>query len=578
MAQDSALEPGKNYGIPPRTLTSASLWAHLLRKDTARGQSPNLGPALPPITPLDKNGTSMRILLHDTQAHLDRFAEKSDKLFNKIEETKQEISIVNTLFRREHDTLTEELVDLVNRSQTQIQNSIGIPAQTEQLGRLSKDVTAHLEALDKRLDAIHSFNQTHSQMLQLQSQAIQSLQEQHGTMLTAIIPLLPLLQSIPLHIESARNKITDVLNKPAAPPITQSEPDPSCDGPSPDGQRRRSKRSSATFGPGNVFSTSNRKKARINNITPCTGENELPIPVPAVVNHAHRGEFGSSLRGSVPSASSSPSRLLRQETTTVHSPRSVPMLYHQIPFSKQVDHTAPLSSPPTHPGFVPSSKRQPLIPCTNSMSLINAELLQNGSQITQAIDTSHPPPMSTSSGFATPSSGSTRPSALASRALTRRLWLTTHKSRGEIQRQSFKPSSTLSSSPDLAPARNVNINDLAVPHEKNRLFLIGPGCHPTPSSPGLDTNISRPSAPTALHGVSTGQTSNTPVLRPQVQASLFAPPPHQTRKPLLAHITASSPMLTPQQVKIRERRSPRKEGRRFIPLDDSDEEDMELGG
>lgn len=112
MNQETALEPGKNYGIPPKAPASASLWAHLLRKDTIRGQSPNLGPVLPPITPLDKNGTSMRILLHDTQAHLDRFSERADKLFSKIDETKREISLVNTLFHREHDTLTEELVDL----------------------------------------------------------------------------------------------------------------------------------------------------------------------------------------------------------------------------------------------------------------------------------------------------------------------------------------------------------------------------------------------------------------------------------------------------------------------------------
>lgn len=57
------------------------------------------------------------------------------------------------------------------------------------------------------------FNQTHSQTLQTQSQALQSLQDQHGTVLAALVPLLPLLQAIPLHIESARNSITDTLSK-----------------------------------------------------------------------------------------------------------------------------------------------------------------------------------------------------------------------------------------------------------------------------------------------------------------------------------------------------------------------------
>ncbi|KAG6886118.1 hypothetical protein C0993_002637 [Termitomyces sp. T159_Od127] len=572
MAQDSALEPGKNYGIPPRTPASASLWAHLLRKDTARGQSPNLGSILPPITPLDKNGSSMRILLHDTQAHLDRFAERADKLFSKIDETKREISIVNTLFRREHDTLSEELVDLVNRSQTQIQKSIGIPAQTEQLERLSKDVIAHLEALDKRLDAIHSFNQTHSQMLQLQSQAIQTLQEQHGTMLTALIPLLPLLQSIPLHIDSARNKIIDVLNKPAAPPITQSEyPDQSCNGPNPDVQRRRNKRSSGAFGSGKSMSPSDSKKARINSFSRCTGENGTSLPVPAVANNCHRGEFGSSLRGSVPPASS-PSRLLRQETTAVPSPRTV---HHQIPTTKQVDHNV-ASSSPTHSSFLPSSKRQPFIPCTDSTYLMDTELSRNDSPIIQAHDRSHAPPMSYSSGFATPSSGLMRPSVPASRTLTRRLWLTTHKSREEAQKKSFKLS-VLSSSPEMA-SRNTNLNGLVVPHETNRPFLVGPGCYPTQRFPDPDINSPRLPKPTALHGVSTGQIPDTPALISHGQANIIAPLTDQTRKPVLAHNTASSPVLTPQQVKMRERRSPRKEGRRFIPLDDSDEEeDVDLG-
>ncbi|KAG6861278.1 hypothetical protein C0995_002086 [Termitomyces sp. Mi166 len=576
MAQDSTLEPGNNYGIPARTPASTSLWAHLLRKDTsARGQSPNkLGPVLPPITPLDKNGTSMRILLHDTQAHLDRFSERSDKLFSIIDETKREISIVNTLFQREHGTLTEELVDLdlrlcgcmrelilhgpVNRSQTQLQRSIGTPAQTEQLGRLSKEINAHLEAIDKRLDAIHFFNQTHSQVLQLQSQAIQSLQEQQGTMLTALIPLLPLLQAIPLHIESARNKITDILIKPAAPPITHTEPsDQNCDRSGVDVQRRGSKRSSSTLGSDSPPSPANRKKARLD-ITSRARENGLsrPIPVSSVVIEPKQREFGSSLRGSVPPASTSSSRLTRQETTIVPSPRSTPPVDHQISALKKVDHIGAPSSPSSLPSFIPSSsKRRPLITRADSVSFRTVELFGKGSSMVQTSDTTRPGPMRFPSNFATPSSDVTRPSVPALRAPTRRLWSTTQKSREKTPRQvpnlSTSPSSPQS---DMRPTKHIKPNSLAS-HSKNRpsTILIGPTCHPGQHFPAGQRLNSRTPTRTALHGTSMIQPPNAP-LRTHGQA--FALPPDQSRKPLLPPVIASSPMFG-KQAKIRERRSPR---------------------
>jgi hypothetical protein len=88
-----------------------ALWAHLLGKDKLPAP-PNSYVIPPPLAPLDKNGTSMRILLHDTQAHLERFSVRADKLFSSVEETKREITTVNTLFQREHETLRDDVVDL----------------------------------------------------------------------------------------------------------------------------------------------------------------------------------------------------------------------------------------------------------------------------------------------------------------------------------------------------------------------------------------------------------------------------------------------------------------------------------
>ncbi|KAE9406297.1 hypothetical protein BT96DRAFT_915526, partial [Gymnopus androsaceus JB14] len=44
-------------------------------------------------------------------------------------------------------------------------------------------------------------------------QALQSLQEQQATIIGALAPLLPLLQNIPLHIESARTNLAESLSK-----------------------------------------------------------------------------------------------------------------------------------------------------------------------------------------------------------------------------------------------------------------------------------------------------------------------------------------------------------------------------
>ena len=59
------------------------------------------------------------------------------------------------------------------------------------------------------MDCIPSqFNQMHSQGLQTQIQAIQMLLDKQGSILTAVLPLLPLIQAIPLHIDAAKNALT----------------------------------------------------------------------------------------------------------------------------------------------------------------------------------------------------------------------------------------------------------------------------------------------------------------------------------------------------------------------------------
>jgi hypothetical protein len=133
--------------------------------------------------PLDKNATSMRVLLHDTQANFEKFAIHVGKLIDGVNETKHEIKTTNDLFERDRQTLVGDIIDLgmfvsrrlphicnvmvlqdnvkpfvfaVNRSQKEIQKSVGSPCQTTPIETYFKDVNHRLETLDQRLDAIQA--------------------------------------------------------------------------------------------------------------------------------------------------------------------------------------------------------------------------------------------------------------------------------------------------------------------------------------------------------------------------------------------------------------------------------------
>ncbi|KAI1788174.1 hypothetical protein LXA43DRAFT_666974 [Ganoderma leucocontextum] len=52
-----------------------------------------------------------------------------------------------------------------------------------------------------------------SQVGQTQSQALQTIQDQQGQILTALLPILPLLQVVPLHIETSRKNVEDAVSE-----------------------------------------------------------------------------------------------------------------------------------------------------------------------------------------------------------------------------------------------------------------------------------------------------------------------------------------------------------------------------
>lgn len=54
----------------------------------------------------------MRILLHDTQANLEKFSERVDKMATGVSETKTEIITMQKLFLEDHEKLVGHTVDL----------------------------------------------------------------------------------------------------------------------------------------------------------------------------------------------------------------------------------------------------------------------------------------------------------------------------------------------------------------------------------------------------------------------------------------------------------------------------------
>ncbi|KAH9857313.1 hypothetical protein C2E23DRAFT_807466 [Lenzites betulinus] len=198
-----------------RPTASTALWGHLLRKTgsqmppSSTTSTTTLGKSTPSIAPLDKAGASTRILLHDTQAHLERFTDRVTELTAGVGDAKRELFVVQKLYQDDHEIVLDRLTGLTNRCQTELQKRIGTPAQSSEVREVAKDMShffSRLDALDKKIDSLNSLNQT-------QCHALQTIQEQQGQLLTALLPILPLLQSMPLHVDNARDRVKDSITE-----------------------------------------------------------------------------------------------------------------------------------------------------------------------------------------------------------------------------------------------------------------------------------------------------------------------------------------------------------------------------
>jgi hypothetical protein len=96
----------------PSSSTPTVLWSFLRRRDAPPLQIPSTDTSLAPLAPIDRTGTSMRMVLLDTQANLEKFGDHVSKLVSVVEETKGKIDLTSRLWEVERERLGEEMVNL----------------------------------------------------------------------------------------------------------------------------------------------------------------------------------------------------------------------------------------------------------------------------------------------------------------------------------------------------------------------------------------------------------------------------------------------------------------------------------
>lgn len=82
-----------------------ALWAHVLRKDSVEL------PAVP-SGPVDRNATSARILLYDTQARLEQFSSRADAMLKEMHGASHHMKTVGMLFEKDRENQTGDMIDL----------------------------------------------------------------------------------------------------------------------------------------------------------------------------------------------------------------------------------------------------------------------------------------------------------------------------------------------------------------------------------------------------------------------------------------------------------------------------------
>ncbi|KDQ50435.1 hypothetical protein JAAARDRAFT_211744 [Jaapia argillacea MUCL 33604] len=155
------------------------------------------------LTPVDKPSTSWRILLADTQSQLQKFSGRVDGLLKTVEDVKMRVGEVEGRWESGFEAPRADVGDLMDRSQRMVLQTMGNPVQISMMESVLKDVDSterRLEALDRRVDVLHLLTQT-------QAQSLQTLLENQTTVLTTLAAVLPLIQTLPVHVDKMADEV-----------------------------------------------------------------------------------------------------------------------------------------------------------------------------------------------------------------------------------------------------------------------------------------------------------------------------------------------------------------------------------
>jgi hypothetical protein len=86
-----------------------ALWAYLLQKDLASSSDAAATPMIPAMAPVDRTNTSMRMLIHDMQATLEKFSTRVDTLLINVKDAKSEVVNCNRISESERERVLDEI-------------------------------------------------------------------------------------------------------------------------------------------------------------------------------------------------------------------------------------------------------------------------------------------------------------------------------------------------------------------------------------------------------------------------------------------------------------------------------------
>ncbi|KAG2358563.1 hypothetical protein BDR07DRAFT_1294542 [Suillus spraguei] len=136
-----------------------ALWAYLLQKDLPVSSDFVATPMIPAMAPVDRTNTSMRMLIHDMQATLEKFSARVDTLLINVKDAKTEVINCNRILECERERVLDEISNSSKKAQTELKACIGAPSQASSLELIQKSQYSaenSIQALDKRIDAIQT--------------------------------------------------------------------------------------------------------------------------------------------------------------------------------------------------------------------------------------------------------------------------------------------------------------------------------------------------------------------------------------------------------------------------------------